>query len=254
MAGTTIPTGSIGPDEGLVEARARARRAEDRLRSQTMLLAEAEHRLKTALAVISGWASTLDDRWDSLGEERRREGIRIVRTASDSLAYEARRLLHDARAELLALDPVRVEVDLCAILDVTTTALGGMSAAHRVEHRCLDASVPALVDPAALQQVLGHLVENAFAYSPAGSPVIVSSRRSGGMAVVEVVDCGIGVPTDIDVFAPFVRGEASVGTAGVGLGLYLVKNLVSAMGGDVSCHRHDDGPGSTFTVRLPAPG
>lgn len=233
-------------------ARARARQAEDRLRSQTMLLAEAEHRMKTALAIISGWASTLDDRWELLDDQRRREGIAIVRRASDSLAAESRRLLEDARAELLALDPQQVVVDLCAILEVTTAVFQGMAAGHPVEHWIGESHVAAVVDPAALQQVLGHLVENAVAYSPAGCRIVVSAGTDGDEAVLEVTDAGVGVPEGVDVFAPFVRGPGTEVVPGVGLGLYLVRNLVRAMGGSIECRRNPEA-GSTFTVRLPRP-
>ena len=66
-----------GPRELVsVHAARRAELAEERLRHQTLLFAEAEHKLKTALAIISGWASTLDDRWDNLSPEQRREGPR----------------------------------------------------------------------------------------------------------------------------------------------------------------------------------
>ena len=74
-----------------VEARATA--AEGRLRSQTMLLAEAEHRLKTALAVITGWAATLEERWDQLDDDRRLEGLGIIRKAAEGMADQARQLL-----------------------------------------------------------------------------------------------------------------------------------------------------------------
>lgn len=66
--------------------------------------AEAEHRLKTALAVITGWAITLDDRWELLTEERRREGASVIRRASEELARQAAGMLDDVRAELRGLE------------------------------------------------------------------------------------------------------------------------------------------------------
>jgi len=236
-----------------VDERARAVAAEERLRSQTMLLAEAEHRLKTALAVITGWATTLEDRWEQLPDERRREGIGIIRRASEGLADEARRLLEDARAELMALDAEQVALDLCAVLDVTTAAYGEAGARHRVVHATSGDQVMALVDPAALQQVLGHLLENAVKYSPPGSAVTLRATTDGGTVLLQVEDEGVGVPDDVDVFAPFQRGDDAEETPGVGLGLYIVRNLVAAMGGDIRARRNE-AAGSTFEVRLrPAP-
>lgn len=215
-----------------------------------MLLAEAEHRLKTALAVITGWATTLDERWCQLSEDRRREGVAIIRRAGEGLADEARRLLIDARAELLVLDADPVRLDLCAVLDVTTQIFGGQPTRHTVVHATAGGSVVVEADPASLQQVLGHLIENAVKYSPPRSVVTVSAVVHGDEALLSVCDEGIGVPDEIDLFAPFQRGEAAKEAPGVGLGLYIVRNLVCAMGGEVRARRND-GPGSTFEVSLP---
>lgn len=239
-------------DEALAGAEARAVAAERRLRTQTLVRAEAEHRLKTSLAVIAGWATTLDERWDQLTEERRREAVHIIRRSSEDLADQAKGLLHEARAEILSLDQERVRLDLGAVLQVTSTAFGAFEG-HVVEAAPPPEPLLVDVDPAALQQVLGHLIENAVKYSPPGSRVLVAARRDGGEAVVEVVDQGIGVPDDAGLFEPFHRGAGLDDVPGVGLGLYIVRNLVTAMGGDVAARANPAG-GSTFAVRLPACG
>ena len=230
-----------------VEARATA--AEGRLRSQTMLLAEAEHRLKTALAVITGWAATLEDRWDQLDDGRRLEGLGIIRKAAEGMADQARQLLHDARAEIRQLDLAPVTLDLREVLAVNVATFEGLSQTHDIVHVSEpDADVVVAIDPAALQQVLGHLLENAVKYSPVASTVFVSARRDGDEVVIEVSDQGVGVPDGVDVFAAFQRGSTT--TEGAGLGLYIVRNLVRAMGGDVFVAGNASG-GSTFSVRLP---
>src|SRR5688500_17597509 len=96
------------PPADLDEVVERAEQAEERLRLQTLLFAEAEHKLKTSVAVISGWASTLDDRWDILTPQQRRDGIATIRRSADALAMHARSLLEGARTEMtrLELDPV----------------------------------------------------------------------------------------------------------------------------------------------------
>ncbi|HVM53934.1 MAG TPA: HAMP domain-containing sensor histidine kinase [Acidimicrobiales bacterium] len=235
--------------EALAIASARAENAEERLRSQTMLLAEAEHRLKTALAVITGWASTLVDRWADLDEAVMLEGLDIIRRTSEGMAEQARQLLSEARAEIRLLDLAPVELDLVEVLSLNAAAYDGMSPGHRIDHVTADAAVRVEVDPAALQQVLGHLLENAVQYTPADSRVTVGARRDGTDVVIEVTDEGPGVDPSLDVFAPFVRGDT--GTDGTGLGLYIVRNLVRAMGGDVAVGPNPAGRGSVFSVRLP---
>jgi signal transduction histidine kinase len=236
--------------ERLARAEARAAAAEGRLRSQTMLIAEAGHRLKTALAVINGWATTLEERWDHLDDARRRQGIAVIRRTSAGMAEDARRLLDDARAEMRLLDLAPVTIDLRDALEVNVAMLEGLSQTHAIAHATLPGvDVVVQVDPSALQQILGHLLENAVKYSPDGGTVTVAARRDDDGVLIDVTDDGVGLPEDVDVFAPFERGDSD--TDGVGLGLYIVRNLVRAMGGDVTATSNPD-RGSTFSVRLPA--
>jgi two-component system sensor histidine kinase SenX3 len=101
--------------------------------------------------------------------------------------------------------------------------------------------------------VLAHLVDNAVKYSAPGTDIVLRALpTTGGDILIEVIDEGMGIPEDVDVFVAFQRG-ADRGTPGVGLGLYIVRNLVRSMGGDVEAHRNP-GVGSTFTVRLPVHG
>lgn len=238
------------PAADLDEVVERAERAEERLRLQTLLFAEAEHKLKTSVAVIAGWASTLDDRWDTLTPQQRRDGVATIRRTADTLAMHARSLLEGARTEMARLDVDPVALDLASILRVTTRTFCGLSASHDI--RCdIEGPVWVMADPAGLQQVLGHLIDNAVKYSPSGSTVCLRARANGRWGELVVTDDGIGVPDEVDVFAAFTRGTLT-GT-GVGLGLYIVKNLVEGMGGTVTAVRNPL-RGSTFTVLLPAVG
>jgi signal transduction histidine kinase len=230
--------------------RRRAEMAEQRLRNQTLLFAEAEHKLKTTLAVITGWAATLDENWGRLTEELRREGIVAIRRNSDDLAHQARSLLDDARAEMATLDLDPVHLDLAEMLETMIMLWGGVSRAHDIRFERPDGEVWAWVDPAALQQVLGHLIENAVKYSPKGGAISLRTFVADDEAHLEVSDEGIGIPPDVDLFRAFQRGHEE--TPGAGMGLYIVRNLVEGMGGRVTARRHDGHPGSTFTVVLPS--
>jgi signal transduction histidine kinase len=248
----TTTTSAVGP--AAVDAVRRAELAEERLRHQTLLFAEAEHKLKTSLAIISGWASTLDDRWDVLSPEQRRDGVSTIRRSADTLAEQTRRLLEDAKVEMARLDLTRVELDLAEILRATTRTYDALSQAHdmRVD---ADGPVRIVADPAGLQQVLGHLVDNAVKYSPGGGTIRLGARLvDDEWAELTVADQGIGIPEGIDLFAAFTQGPATAGhRGGVGLGLYIVHNLVEGMGGTMHAARNRES-GSTFTVRLPAVG
>jgi signal transduction histidine kinase len=244
----TVPQATLS--ELLAMERRRADSAEQRLRSQTMLFAEAEHKMKTTLAVITGWATTLDESWDKLPDELRRQGVTAIRRNAQDLAEQAGRLLDDARAEITALDLDPVRLDLAEMLEGVTTLFGGVSRAHEVRFERENGETWAWVDPAALQQVLGHLIENAVKYSPDGGCITLRVRPDDDHAVLSVTDEGVGIPAEVDLFAAFQRGEDE-STQGAGLGLYIVRNLVQNMGGRVAAHRNEDGPGSTFVITLP---
>jgi signal transduction histidine kinase len=109
-------------------------------------------------------------------------------------------------------------------------------------------------DAEALRHVFANLLENAVKYSPPGSPIHVGLVREGDEVRVDVSDRGSGIPAQ-DLPHVFERFRQVSGTrrTGVGLGLYIVRTLVTAHGGRVSVDS-EVGEGSTFTVSLPVHG
>jgi signal transduction histidine kinase len=103
-------------------------------------------------------------------------------------------------------------------------------------------------------QVLSNLVSNALKYSAAGSPVDVRLNVQDGQATVDVADVGRGIPADQleRVFDKFHRVEdpMRMTTGGTGLGLYIARELATAMGATLGC-RSTLGVGSVFSVSLP---
>jgi signal transduction histidine kinase len=238
----------------LADAEARAARAESHLRDRAELLGQVEHKLKTAFAVISGWTTMLDDSWDRISESQRREAVQSIRRRSEEVVAHAQRLLEEVRSEVTALDLDPVPIDLAAVLRLSAGAYHGMSRRHTIVYAG-PATVSACLDPAALQQVLGQLLENAVKYSPAGGTITLTAGagvgREGRSVWITVADEGVGVPDGLDVFAPFERGRpAEAAIDGSGLGLYIVKNLVRAMGGTITAAANPD-VGSTFTLTFP---
>ena len=221
----------------------------ERLRARTLLMAQMEHKLKTSLTVVLGWASMLEQQWDELVDEERRAGLgAISRTARQMLA-QVEGLLEESQAELTALDLVPVWLDIPAVLMLSTDTYRGTTSVHEISYAGPE-SFGASVDPAALQQVLGYLIENAVKYSPDGGAIALRLDPGSEAFEISIVDEGVGIPDGVDVFAPFTRGD-NVGSApGAGLGLYIVRGLLDAMGGSITAHRNR-ASGSTFTLRLP---
>ena len=105
-------------------------------------------------------------------------------------------------------------------------------------------------DPARLEQVVGNLLSNALKYGNR-KPVHLKVWREGAFAMLTVTDTGLGVPASEHrrIFERFERAHSG-GQSGMGLGLWIVREIVDAHGGSISLASVPD-QGSTFTVRLP---
>jgi diguanylate cyclase (GGDEF)-like protein len=114
----------------------------------------------------------------------------------------------------------------------------------------------AFADPGAARKVLDHLLANAIKYSPGDRPVVVSAAADKRFVRISVADYGIGMTADeaARCFEPFWQADhdrsAGPESGGAGVGLYIVRSLVEAMGGHVAV-RSAKGAGSTFTFALP---
>jgi signal transduction histidine kinase len=113
--------------------------------------------------------------------------------------------------------------------------------------------VPAVQD--AVSQVLANLIDNACKYSPQGQPVHLSGTRSNGNAVLAVEDSGPGVaPDDRErIFERFTQldGSSDDRGGGVGLGLYIARELARSQGGDLLITEPTGTDGARFELRLP---
>jgi signal transduction histidine kinase len=113
---------------------------------------------------------------------------------------------------------------------------------------------PVAADRDKARQVLVNLVENAIKYSPDGGEVELGVRAGPGTVHFFVRDNGLGIPSDEQtrIFDKFYRLDPDMtrGVGGTGLGLYICRELVERMGGQISV-RSEPGAGSTFTFDLP---
>jgi signal transduction histidine kinase len=102
-----------------------------------------------------------------------------------------------------------------------------------------------------LEQIVANLVSNAMKYGD-GSPVTVAAHEEAGVATLSVHDEGIGIPLQHHerIFGRFERAVAHGHYGGIGLGLWITRQLVESMGGTIGFESHP-GEGTTFTVRLP---
>lgn len=213
--------------------------------AKDLFLATTSHELRTPITIVRGFASTLDARWDKMADPERRAAVHTIAERSRSLGELMDHLLLGARAGADELK-VRIEkVDLAERIDAATLGLPALSDKHRVEVDIAEGLPPVFGDPLATDIILGQLLENAFKYSPKGGLISVAAWPDDDNVVVVVDDEGVGIaPPDRErIFERFVQVDSGDRRrfGGVGLGLYIVRSLARAQGGDVSAHPRPEG-------------
>ncbi|MGD9553538.1 MAG: sensor histidine kinase [Arcobacteraceae bacterium] len=105
-----------------------------------------------------------------------------------------------------------------------------------------------IIQPTLLTHIIQNFVQNAIKFTPKGNNIQVNLYKSQGTAVIEVIDEGIGIDENLDLFAPFKRVGAE---SGAGLGLFLAKNAADTLGATISLkNRPDDKKGTIATLIL----
>lgn len=231
------------------------RRSTELARMQAEFISHVSHQLKTPLSLVSAATETLAmDRVRT--PEKLAQYLDIIRTEVARLSSLVQRILEFSRVQQQRRGLELERINLAALVRETVDAFQRSLSGQRFRFRVEEAGPAPIVDadPAALEQVLVNLLDNAVKYSDAVRDVTVRIGQSGHDAVIEVSDRGIGIPrADRDrVFEKFFRGSgASVHRPGFGLGLPIAQELVAAHHGRIELES-TPGEGSTFRVRLPA--
>ena len=127
---------------------------------------------------------------------------------------------------------------------------------HHLDLQVPREGLPVDADPARLAQIFSNLFTNAAKFTNPGGHITVAAARAGGEIEITVQDTGVGVAPEFlpSLFESFVQERRTVerSQGGLGLGLSIVKSLVTMHGGTVTAHSAGRGQGATFTVRLPA--
>ncbi len=208
------------------------------------------HDLRNPLAAIDGWTEMIADELDSgtLSPELAREFVSRVRSSSRRMRELIRDLLTHATSSQRDLEVDRVDVAALA---------AEVAAARHAESQVRVEPVPAvLADPVLVRQVLDNLIGNALKYvAPGVEPEItVRGRRSDARWVtLHVADNGIGIPPDQSerVFDEFHRAHYR-DYEGSGLGLSIVRRIITRHDGTIAVRANPTGQGSVFEFTLPA--
>jgi PAS domain S-box-containing protein len=243
-------TGLDGRDEKVLDFRD-VTAAKELEEAKDLFLATTSHELRTPITVVQGFASTLASRWDKLEDADRRSAVQTIADRAGSLARLVEQLLLGSRAGADQLQVSNGPFDVADLLRGAAVAFRPLSEQHTLLVDVPDELPQAHGDPMATDIIVGQLLENAYKYSPKGGAVTVRARLAGDRIEVTVEDEGIGIrPEDRDrVFDRFVQAEAGDRRrfGGIGLGLYIVRQLARAQDAEVAA---DDGPRGGTTMRL----
>jgi PAS domain S-box-containing protein len=218
-------------------------------------VATVSHELRTPLTSIYGFAETLLRSDIDFPENERTTFLGYIASESERLIEIVDDLLNVARLEAgtlgLAVQPTDVGEVVGAVADGTRESLDdGTSLVVEIP----DGPLVADADPGKLAQIIQQLVDNAVKFSPEGGTITIAGRRRADSIEVRVSDEGIGIPhADQErIFTKFFRSEGAPGVSasGAGLGLFLVRGLLAAMGGRISVES-SEGEGSSFAFELP---
>ncbi|MBI5600641.1 MAG: HAMP domain-containing protein [Gemmatimonadetes bacterium] len=197
-------------------------------------VANVSHELKTPLTVVRGFAETLAD--DDPPVETRRQFAQSIATHTRRMQRLVDDLLDLSRIESGGWVPEPQTVEIAAVVgdDVSAARATADRKGIRLDVEMASDAQAVFVDPTALRQVIGNLVENALRHTTTGSVTLRTVREGDGVAV-SVSDTGCGIASEHlpRIFERFYRVDParSREEGGTGLGLSIVKHLVDAHGG-----------------------
>lgn len=219
---------------------------------QERFLAILGHDLRNPLASIDMGAGILrqlskDPAMTRILDRMQSSSLRMSRMIEQILDLTRARL-----AGGLPLDPR--PMDLRALISHVVEELQVVHPLRRIELR--SGPLPGVWDADRLEQVFSNLIGNALLYGDPATPVTIDARNDGRLVSVEVHNGGVPIPDDLQstIFSPFRRGERdsrSSKTSGLGLGLYISREVTLAHAGDLEL-RSSAREGTTFRVILPA--
>lgn len=219
---------------------------------QSLLL----HELRNHLLIITGFSQLLTQGMDEPDSERLHRYARSIDRSAQYLSNLSNDFMLVRQVEdqglVLPTEPCRLDAVIADM--VTLFAEPAREKGIVFEGNWMEGAWSAMAHHAALRVVLSSLLDNAVKYSDAPSAVRIRLGEDGADAVIEIADqgCGISDGEKDRVFERFFRGEGSgAKVPGSGLGLYIAKTLVQAMGGAIRAER-EPGGGTCMQVRIPA--
>ena len=219
---------------------------------QDEFIATVSHELRTPLTSIRGFSQTLLNSWDKIDDSNKKKFIKIIEDQSNRLIHLVENVL--SVSKMNAGEDVLKKIDVNNIIKQIIPMFIEQYKTKIFKLILAPSLPPSRLDEDKFQQIMTNLIDNAAKYSVNGKTVTIITGLEENFIFIKVKDEGVGIKKeDYDkVFKKFSRLENHLTstTQGNGLGLYITKQLVEKMNGEIG-FESEEGVGTTFWVKVP---
>lgn len=213
------------------------------------LISDISHQIKTPIAAANTFAELLSD--GELSAEERTEYITTLQMSLGKLTFLTNSLIKMSRLEsgIISLKPEKNSLNEIVLQAVKTVYAKAKEKGILITFECGQA-FEAVLDFNWTAEAISNVIDNAVKYTPQGGFVRLQITEYPSFLRLDISDNGVGIPEEeqAKIFGRFYRGKQSVGTDGVGIGLYLTREIINKQNGYMKVS--SDGNGSTFSMFL----
>ncbi len=219
---------------------------------QDEFISTVSHEMRTPLTSIRGFSQTLLASWDRIDDDNKKKFIKIIEDQSNRLINLVENILTVSKANAgnIVMKKVSVNASIKSIIPMFQEQYK----THKIIFHSQNDLPSARLDDDKFQQIMTNLIDNGCKYSPEGSTVNIKTEAKNEKIIIRVKDEGVGIKKeDSDkLFKKFSRIENHLTskTQGNGLGLYITKQLVESMNGQIS-FESEENKGTVFSVEFP---
>ena len=214
------------------------------------LISDISHQIKTPIAAANTFAELLSD--GELSAEERTEYITTLQMSLGKLTFLTNSLIKMSRLEsgIISLKPEKNSLNEIVLQAVKTVYAKAKEKGILITFEC-DQSFEAVLDFNWTAEAISNVIDNAVKYTPQGGFVRLQITEYPSFLRLDISDNGVGIPEEeqAKIFGRFYRGKQSVGTDGVGIGLYLTREIINKQNGYMKVSSDENG--STFSMFLP---
>ena len=213
------------------------------------LISDISHQIKTPIAAANTFAELLSD--GELSAEERTEYITTLQMSLGKLTFLTNSLIKLSRLEsgIIRLKPEKNSLNEIVLQAVKTVYAKAKEKGILITFECAQA-FEAVVDFNWTAEAISNVIDNAVKYTPQGGFVRLQITEYPSFLRLDISDSGVGIPEEeqAKIFGRFYRGKQSVGTDGVGIGLYLTREIINKQNGYMKVSSDENG--STFSMFL----